>query len=387
MILVTVSSEPDFHAMVLDSLGRRFRFDAAWDLRYGDNGRLRAPGADQKYVVVIDFSNTEKALAVAALMDGKPQFASIAVGAGGTRDELLHLMQAGVRDVLPISSQTEIVEAVRRALDKLSSDEPLGEISAFVPAKPGCGATTLATHSTALAAERTTEPALLLDFDIRLGVTSFLLKIEGNHTIVDALRAADRLDDDLWMNLVCQRGNLHVLGSGPIDFSDSVPVERFGEILDFAMRKYSRVSVDLPGTMEEYECATLQRAHRIFLVCTPDIGALHVTRRKSWWLRDLGLLDKVSVVLNCVERKALSVADIEHIIQLPIRYVVPMGVREVARAAQQGATIEGSSPLAQRILSISEELTSNGTVIKKTSPVRRFVEYFSISAARDIRSQ
>ena len=121
----------------------------------------------------------------------------------------------------------------------------------------------------------------MLDFDIRLGVTSFLLKAEGAHTIVDALLQSDRLDLDLWSSLVVQIKNLHLLGSGPVDFSRHVSTERFMELLDFAMRRYSLVAVDLPGTMEDQECETLLRAKRIYLVCTPDIGALHVARRKA----------------------------------------------------------------------------------------------------------
>src|SRR5439155_12328286 len=123
--------------------------------------------------------------------------------------------------------------------------------------------------------------------------------------------------------------------------SRPVPAERFSELLAFAVRKYSLIGVDLPGSMEQHECETLLRSKRVFLVCTSGIGALHVARRKSVWLRDLGLADKVSVILNCVERKnALLVGDIERIIQMPVRYVVPHASGEIARAAQKGAAIE-----------------------------------------------
>ena len=91
-----------------------------------------------------------------------------------------------------------------------------------MPAKPGCGATTVATYATAIASQNTPDPALLLDFDVRLGVTSFLLKAEGVHTIVDALMQTDRLDQDLWSSLVARLGNLHLLGSGPVDFSHQI---------------------------------------------------------------------------------------------------------------------------------------------------------------------
>jgi pilus assembly protein CpaE len=253
-----------------------------------------------------------------------------------------------------------------------------------MPAKPGCGATTVATYATAMAAELSTEPTLLLDFDIRLGVTSFLLKAEGAHTIVDALLQADRLDVDIWSGLVSQIKNLHMLGSGPMDFSRHVSTERFMELLDFALRRYSMAAVDLPGTMEDQECETLLRAKHIYLVCTPDIGALHVARRKASWLQDLRLTDKVSVVLNCVERRStLSVDDIQRIVQLPVRHLLPASASEITRAVQKGAVLETSSGLGKHIARIASEMAVNRPLPKRPGAVRRFVEYFSVSAARD----
>ena len=386
MILITVSSNGTFHPEVRKALGERFRFEEAWELSYADVGRLRTTEAG-KYLLVIDFSDVQRALGVAAAVDGRPQFASIAVGSGGTREEVLYMMRAGIRDVSPGFSPRDILDTANRAVLKLEvGEDRLGELHAFVPAKPGCGATTVATNATSAAAALSGVPTLLLDFDIRLGVTSFLLKAEGNHTIVDALQQAEHLDRDIWSNLIAQRGTLHLLGSGPMDFSQVVPWERFSAILDYGLRNYSRVSVDLPGTAESHECETLLRANRIFLVCTPDIAALHLARCKSNWLRDLGLADKVSVVLNCVDRRnTLSVADIEGIIQLSVHYLLPASAVELSRAVKKGVPIQGSSPLAKQIARIAEDISSK-EVLKKRSPVRRFVDYFSISAARDVRS-
>jgi Flp pilus assembly CpaE family ATPase len=369
---------------VRTALDGRLRVEAVWDLGYEDTARLRGVGSEQKCIVILDFSDPARAMPVARAVDGQPHVATIAVGGNGSRDELLQLMQVGVRDVLPHFTYREVLHAASRAATNLAgAGELLADLYAFVPAKPGCGASTMATNATAVAARLADEPTLLLDFDIRLGVTSFLLKAEGNHTVVDALLQTDRLDRDLWSNMVSQLGNLHLLGSGPVDFSRPFLAERFTELLDFAVRQYSVVAVDLPGTMEDYECDVLMRSKRIFLVCTPDIGALHVARRKSNWFQDLRLTDKVSVVLNCVERRStLSVEEIERIIQLPVRYLVPASNGEIAKAVQKGAVLEGSSPAAKQIARIAGDMVATRPTGKKSNPVRRFVEYFSISAAR-----
>ena len=385
MILATVSSDPDFHKDVRASLDGHVRFDAAWDLGYEDAARLRGVSVEEKCILILDFSDVSGALPIARAVDGRPQVSSIAVKGGATRDDLLQLMQVGVREVLANFTERELRQAAARASAKLASaDDILGDLFAFMPAKPGCGATTVATYATAIASQLTAEPTLLLDFDIRLGVTSFLLKAEGIHTIVDALLQTEQLDQDLWTSLVAQLGNLHLLGSGPVDFSRQVPVDSYAALLDFALRRYSLVTVDLPGTMEDFESETLMRSKRIFLVCTPDIGALHVARRKASWLQDLRLADKVAVVLNCAERRStLSVDDIQRIIQLPVRHILPANTGDISRAVQKGAILDSSSGLGKHIARVASELIAGRPASPKPNAVRRFVEYFSISAARD----
>jgi pilus assembly protein CpaE len=385
LILATVSSDPDFHKDVRASLDGHVRFDAAWDLGYEDAARLRGVSVEEKCILILDFSDVSGALPIARAVDGRPQVSSIAVKGGATRDDLLQLMQVGVREVLANFTERELRQAAARASAKLAcADDILGDLFAFMPAKPGCGATTVATYATAIASQMTAEPTLLLDFDIRLGVTSFLLKAEGIHTIVDALLQTEQLDQDLWTSLVAQLGNLHLLGSGPVDFSRQVPVDSYAALLDFALRRYSLVTVDLPGTMEDFESETLMRSKRIFLVCTPDIGALHVARRKASWLQDLRLADKVAVVLNCAERRStLSVDDIQRIIQLPVRHILPANTGDISRAVQKGAILDSSSGLGKHIARISSELIAGRPASQKPNVVRRFVEYFSISAARD----
>jgi pilus assembly protein CpaE len=388
VILATVSSDPAFHKDVRASLDGHLRFDAAWDLSYHDANRLRGIGPEQQCILIVDFADQQLAMQVARAVDGRRQIVVVAVKGGGSREELLQLMQVGVREVLPNFTQREIRQAAGRATSTLATaGEVPAELYAFMPAKPGCGGTTVATYVTAMAAELHAEPTLLLDFDVRLGVTSFLLKAEGAHTIVDALMQTDRLDCDLWSSLVVQIDNLHLLGSGPMDFSRHIATESFMELLDFAMRRYSLIAVDLPGTMEDQESETLLRAKRIYLVCTPDIGALHVARRKASWLRDLRLTDKVSVVLNCVDRRStLSVNDIQRIIQLPVSHMLPARAAEIARAVQKGAVLDTTSGLGKHIVRIAEEMGAARQFIRKPSAVRRFVEYFSISAARDAQS-
>ncbi|MGA3204982.1 MAG: hypothetical protein ABSF12_21005 [Bryobacteraceae bacterium] len=386
MILATVSSDPSFHRDVLSALNTRMRFEAVWDLNYHDAARLQGVKSEEKCLNIVDFRSQGMALPLLRLLSGRAQITSIAVSCEGSKEELLLLMQAGVRDVLPQFTSRELLQAANRAMVMLgSAGEILGDLFAFVPAKPGCGATTVATNAAGMASRLSEEPTLLLDFDIRLGVTTFLLKGSGTHTMVNALEMVDRLDRDVWMSLISQIGNLHLLGSGAGDFGHIFLAEQFRKLLDYAVRQYAVVAVDLPGSMEDYECEVMLRAKRILMVCTPDIGALHVARRKAQWFGDLQLTDKVSVVVNCVGgRNAFSVEDMERIIQLPVRYLLPSGAKDVARAVHRGGILDSGCALGKQIAAIAGDMMS-AKASAKASPMRRFVEYFSVNTVRGAR--
>lgn len=388
MILSIVSSDPGFQSDVRAAVEPRYRFEAIWTLEYGDAARLHGVKSDQRCLNIIDFSDQSRALPLARSIAGRAQITSIAVGWGSSREEMLLLMQAGIRDALPQFTSRDLLQSANRALAALgAAGELVADLYAFVPSKPGCGASTIATHAAGIAAGMADEPTLLLDFDIKLGVTTFLLKAEGTRTIVDALQQVHRLDPEMWSNMVPQYGNLHLLGSGATDFAFPYTSDHFRELLDFAVRQYSVVVVDLPGAMEDYECDVLLRSKGILLVCTPDIGALHVARRKSQWFRDLNLADKVSVVLNRVEnRSTLSVKDIERIIQLPVRYLVPDSIKDVARTVQRGEILDKKSNLGRQIAAIASDMLPAKPAVQRPGPAKRFVEYFSISPARGARS-
>jgi Flp pilus assembly CpaE family ATPase len=387
VILATVSSEPSFHRDVCAALDSRFRFEAMWDLSYEDAARLQSVKTEDKCLNIIDFSSQARALPVVRMLSGRAQIITIAANCGNSNEELLLLMQAGVRDVLAQFTTRELLQSANRALTMLgSAGEIVGDIFAFVPAKAGCGATTIATYAAGIASRLAEEPTLLLDFDIQLGVTTFLLKALGTHTIVDALQLAERLDRDVWSSLISQCGNLHLLGSGAGNFSQAFLPEQFRKLLDFAVRQYSVVAVDLPGAMADYECEVLLRARRILMVCTPDIGALHVARRKAQWFHDLQLTDKVAVVVNNVDgRNSLSIPDIERIIQSPVQYVLPSGIKDVSKAVQSGAILDAGCALGRKIAAIAAGMVPAQSAVVKPSPVRRFVEYFSVNTVRNAR--
>ena len=340
-------------------------------------------------VILLDFTDYHRALRLAAQFDAcgrRP--GPIAVFHGVvSRECLMELMQAGVRQVIsaPFRRQ-EVCGAITQALQNGRRDHGAlnGEVHAFLPAKPGSGATTVCTSVAAAVGRMGGSRALLLDFDLRLGVTSFLLKLHNAHSVVDALSNAGRLDPVLWKQLAGQREELDILGSAPAHADQHFRLDDYGLVLNYARGAYHKICVDLPGNMDDYELDTLRRAAHIYLVLTADVTSLHMAKRKTALLNSLQVHTPISAVLNFAGRRgSLSAGEIEEIIQAPVRFALPADERAVSDAVRDGNPIRDRTPLGKELEKIAREIVAARAGDRRpTEGARRFVEYFSISRER-----
>jgi pilus assembly protein CpaE len=391
LTVVVVSPDRKIHEQVASVLTGNADIESLWTLaEYPNTAALmdlrKAPGG---CVVFLDFSDPMRAKAVAAELDASyPMATAVAVLSGSRPEDLIELMQLGIREVvtLPIAA-ADVIRAYTRVARKLRApaapDHEAGHLYAFLPSKPGVGATTIAAHTAAALARLSNQRTLLLDFDFRLGMTSFLFKLNGDHSVIDAIAAHSHLDSDLWDGMVCRRGMLDILGSAPVDFGGVNPEKGALELVDFACQSYRAICIDLPGEMRDYEIGVMHRATECFLVTTPDIGALHMAKRKAEALVALGIHNKVSVIMNQVGgRGAMSIRDVETILQLPVRFSVESEPKLIGEATQAGRTLEGKSTLLKQIEAIARHM-SPGEASGEGAKPRRFIETFSVSPVRD----
>jgi pilus assembly protein CpaE len=391
LIVAVISPQRKIHEEIAAALNGNPEIEALWTLvEYPAPTALseirKATGG---CVVFLDFADPIRAKAVAAALDSSyPMATAVAVHSARQPQDLIELMQLGIREVvtLPVTA-SDVVGAFARVIRKLKTpsgvDDEGGHLYAFLPSKPGVGATTLAAHGAAAAARLTNQRMLLLDFDFRLGMTSFLFKLDGTYSVLDAIRSQAQLDTGVWDQMVCRRGMLDILGSAPVEFGGVNPESGAVELLDLARASYRTVCVDLPGEMRDYEVETLNRAKECFLVTTSDIGALHMAKRKADALQSLGIQNKVSVIINRAEgRGGMAIRDVEAILQLPVRFSVGSSEKEIAEAIRTGQALAGRSPLVKQIENIAQRI-SPGAATGTGAKLRTFIETFSVSPVRD----
>lgn len=399
-------ARPVIAAIVSKDISLRARLETALEATAGVDSVLSIPeytfaseirsleNTGEKYIAFVDFGDdVGRAIALTGEISRFcPSVGVVALNVSSSQADLIAIVRAGICEVLPQPFSNRDVQTavlnVTRKLDGSSSPVGDGTVYAFLPAKPGSGASSLAAYS-ALACSRVPDRhPLLLDFDIRAGISSFVLKLDSVNSIMTALENAGRLDQTLWDQLVSQRGNLDILGSAPSDFGSKVPIESFQSILRWVRRQYAISIVDLPGTMEDFEVATLQQAGTIFLVCSPDAVGLHMAKLAIQRLRSLTLLDRVSVILNRMDKHTgLSKREIESVLGLPICVSVPADERAIREAVQQGTGVNPKSALGKQIEVIAQMMAGDNNGVSNSGPrqhKKRFVEFFSVPQTKRI---
>ena len=134
--------------------------------------------------------------------------------------------------------------------------------------------------------------------------------------------------------------------------------------------------------MEPYCIKLLHQSKEIFVVCTSDVPSLHFARAKIQFLREAGLEQRVSVLLNRSDRRNLfSTKDSEKLLGMPVRFVFSNDARRVSHAMRAGASIDPKCELGRQFETFAKSLTGEAPEPAAAAPEaqkKRFIEYFAV---------
>jgi pilus assembly protein CpaE len=351
-----------------------------------DHDLARIIRAHAPQLFFVDAGNLDEALrAAGAIAESAPGSQVVAFDRLCNPPTLLDLMRAGIREFITVPGSGEemakLLERVQAALERTPpSVSATDEVIAFLPAKPGVGCSTVALNASAALAAQNGTRVLLMDFDLNCGMIAFLLHLDPERSLVDAAEHAPQLDEELWPKLVTPSRGIDVLPAGPMrpGFRIELPAIRY--LLDFARRNYDVICADLSGLMERYSVELMQEAKRIYLVCTPELPALHLARQKLEYLRTLELESRVSLLLNRAQKHALvSTQDIEKLTGLTVDVEIPNDYRGVHRALQDARPVGANTELGKCFTALARRILTKDS---GPAPAKRFVEYFTLSPAR-----
>jgi Flp pilus assembly CpaE family ATPase len=185
------------------------------------------------------------------------------------------------------------------------------------------------------------------------------------------------MDENIWPQLVTTIGNLDVLHSGKLNPELRVEPTHVRHILDFARRNYKAVFLDLSGNFERYSIEAMQDSKRIFLVATPEIPSLHLAREKLAYLRSLELGERVSILLNrCQKRAVINPAQVQDLLGQPVAMTFANDYQGVHRALTAGKPVDPGSDLGRQFAQLAQLLLDKKAPVNEKG--RSLAEYLSI---------
>lgn len=351
---------------------------------------VRARRPDFVFISAADLTQFET---LAAVIDERsPGLPVISVSSAANPLELIpKLMHLGVRELLapPVTRERlgEVIASVAHQLSKHPSPVVrMGDLYAFFPAKPGVGSSTLTVSTSCALADELHVRTLLLDCDLMAGVTKFLLKLGNSSSIVNALEHADSLDEDIWSQMVGHWDGLDVLHAGELAPPTTLTAASLEVVLGFARGLYDTICADLASSLDPFTVQIMHEARRIFMVTTPEVVPLYMAADRLKHLKDLGLADKVSLLLNRKKPSHLGLSDTEaaQLVGLPIAQEFSNDYTGVQGAILDGLPVSHRSHLGQSIMTLARSLAPEASR-RGTEPVRhrKFLEFFHVPSSRD----
>jgi len=288
----------------------------------------------------------------------RPECRVIALGKASNAELILQAVRAGCADYVCPPVTESLPAAILRISEKLSEDDDRsakagGKILAFVSAKGGSGATTLACHLATEIRRSVSERTLLLDGDETAGGVGFMMRAKRSYTILDAARNIHRLDRSLWSGLVGQCSGLDVLPAPGVGSFEQLPAaETMRDTIRFLRSQYDYVIADLGRGLTALPDYLLGQADRVFLVLTPERPALEQAKRFARYLAEEHTPQvEVSFVLNRVSRKLpMAPGMARELAALPVAFEISSDYRELYDACLAGKLVPPSKQLGKEFV-------------------------------------
>lgn len=249
---------------------------------------------------------------------------------------IIQALRAQVLDFLrmPISAQelSQLFERLFRTPAR--SVRAQGRITTFFSHKGGVGKSTLAVNAACLLARAHPDRVLLVDASLQLGVCAAMLDLQPEHTVRDAVREIDRLDDTLLERMTARHpSGLHLLAApATLDDATAIDDQALARVLALARRAYDRIIVDTFPVLDAIVLGALDLSDVGVIVTSPAVPVVTGTAHLLETLTGVGIdAQRLALVLNHTHPS----------------YLGQVGAADVA--ARTGFDVEGVVPFDKRV--------------------------------------
>lgn len=264
---------------------------------------------------------------------------------------------AGADDFIALPIDLGTIEARLFSFPRGGSAAPAGRLLCCLPARGGCGASTVALHLAAALAQASGQRVLLLDLDFHTGSIGFRLKLDPKFTLLDALAHPAELEE-LWDRITCRWGSLHVLAGPPRASFPPELLQNLSAVLLSARKSYSWVVCDLPVAIFASCLDAMALAEMVYLVCTREVQAMQLAVRRVRELLDLDVPREIlRLIVNRDGTQApLQSSELEKLLGIQAACTLPNDYEESNRAILEGRLIAEQSALGRQFTAFTRQL-------------------------------
>jgi pilus assembly protein CpaE len=271
---------------------------------------------------------------------------------------MLEAMRAGVSECVaePLSAKA-LDEAVRRVLTNVLP-QAAGQVFAFIGAKGGVGASTIAVNTAATLGRESQNQVLLIDMHTGHGDAALFLGVEPRFSVLDALENVHRVDESFFSGVVEKAvSSVHLLASPARPRPGAVDPKRVRALLESAAHMYRTTVLDVPRS-DVTMIDTLDHATAIVVVTSQEISSLRNAARIAETLRQRYGPSRVKVVVNRFHREAVIAAeDVERVIGGDVKRI-PSDYKAALDALNAGRplVLDMESRLAKALSAFAKDL-------------------------------
>ena len=329
---------------------------------------LRVVKGEDANLCFIDVNSGDRALSLIRALSAV-DITVVALHSFPDSELILKCVRSGVHEFLSEPFQGDSVWAV---LDELAerrlktAEVSSGSAYVVLPAKPNFGSTTVATGLAIRAQREYGKSVLLADLDSLYGSIAFQLKIKGAYTFLDAFSTWDRMDRDLWSQLVANYSGVDVLRApespGPATWGKPSALD----FINFVRKQYSIAFLDCPGLFADWYMQLASESDAVFLVTTNELMAVHAAKRSLELLEGYGVNPtKINLIVNRYHPEiGLEKNAIEAALGRAVFETLPNDYEAVQKAIFDGNPVGSNSRLGKELDRLWMRLSGNNAMPK-----------------------
>jgi len=275
-------------------------------------------------------------------------------GFGGTQ-EAADLL--GVEVVLPYPVD---VATMMAAIDRAIHDkkgEAIDNLYAFLPAKAGCGTSTLVLNTAAQLAGNLGKKTLVLEADLRSGVLDIMIGADHHGGSQRVLELAGQVDTFQWENNITRAHGVEFLLTRRESAGTIPGWHNYHQVLNFAKLKYQTILVDLPELVNPATVEIVRRAASTFVVCTPEIAPLKLAKLRCEEIALWGApRTRIHILLNRAQRGEMKSEEVKKFTGFDVAAVFPNDYKNLREAMNAGSVVSVKTTLGQSALTFASQL-------------------------------